>query len=186
MYNEWVKNNCPVPAPHIVKQKIIQSYQNLTGINILVETGTYLGDMFEAQKNHITSLYSIELGQELYEKACLRFENERAIHLFQGYSGKVMPQIMVELKESAIFWLDGHYSAGITAKGDKECPIFEELDAILNKASNFSHVLLIDDARCFIGQGDYPTIEALSEFVLAKDPRYKLEVKHDVIRFTID
>jgi hypothetical protein len=186
LYNHWVDSNCPVPAPHIVKQKIIRSYQNDTGLKILVETGTYLGDMLEAQKNHFESLYSIELGQELYEKACQRFSLDHNIHIFQGDSGKVLPEVMKKLNSSAIFWLDGHYSAGITAKGDKECPIYEELSAILDSGREFNHVLLIDDARCFIGEGDYPTISDIKQFVLSKDSRYQLKVEHDVMRFTVD
>jgi hypothetical protein len=89
---------------------------------------------------------------------------------------------MQGINEPAIFWLDGHYSAGITAKGDKECPIFEELNAILNK-NEFNHILLIDDARCFIGEGDYPTIEELTNYVKTKDKSYQVVVEHDIIRF---
>jgi len=37
----------PIPPPHIIKQKIIRTYAKTFKINILVETGTYLGDMVE-------------------------------------------------------------------------------------------------------------------------------------------
>ncbi len=78
--------------------------------------------------------------------------------------------------------MDGHYSAGTTAKGEKDCPIFEELNAILD-SKNFNHILLIDDARCFIGKGDYPTIDQLTEYIKSKNEDYKVEVKHDIIRY---
>ena len=52
--------------------------------------------------------------------------------IVQGDSGKVLSEILLEINEPAIFWLDGHYTAGITARGVKECPIFEELDCIFN------------------------------------------------------
>jgi hypothetical protein len=48
----------------------------------------------------------------------------------------VLPLIIKDLNEPAIFWLDGHYSSGITAKGDKICPIFEELDSIFNNSKS--------------------------------------------------
>lgn len=79
--------------------------------------------------------------------------------------------------------MDGHYSDGITARGEKDCPIYEELEAILGEKP-MDHVLLIDDARCFVGQGDYPTIEALTAFVQRKRPHYQLAVKNDIIRYT--
>ena len=104
--------------------------------------------------------------------------------LCKGDSGKVLPDIMLKLNEPAIFWLDGHYSAGITARGDKDCPIFEELDAIFSK-KNFEHILLIDDARCFIGEDDYPTIEELTNYVRSKNEKYQVDVKHDTIRYVI-
>jgi hypothetical protein len=106
------------------------------------------------------------------------------VTIVQGDSGKVLPNILLEVNEPVIFWLDGHYSAGITAKGEKECPIFEELDAIFS-SKKFNHILLIDDARCFIGEGDYPTIAQLTKYVNSKNEMYQVEVKHDIIRFVI-
>ena len=96
----------------------------------------------------------------------------------------MLSQIVNKLSEPAIFWLDGHYSAGMTAKGDKECPIYEELEAIF-AGKNLNHVLLIDDARCFVGQGDYPTIDELTKFIRKHNPAYKLEIKKDIICFYI-
>ncbi len=182
--NKWNKKGCPVPPPHIVKQMTIQEYQDKYQYKVLVETGTYMGDMVEAQKKRFRKIYSIELGIDLFDKATKRFKNDKNVTIVQGDSGKVLPDIMLKLNEPAIFWLDGHYSAGITARGDKDCPIFEELDAIFSK-KNFDHILLIDDARCFIGEGDYPTIEELTNYVRNKNEKYQVDVKHDTIRYVI-
>ena len=182
--NKWNKNGCPVPPPHIVKQMTIQEYQDKYQYKVLVETGTYMGDMVESQKKRFRKIYSIELGIDLFDKATKRFKNDKNVTIVQGDSGKVLPDIILKLSEPAIFWLDGHYSAGITARGDKDCPIFEELDAILSN-KNFEHILLIDDARCFIGEGDYPTIEELTNYVRNKNEKYQVDVKHDTIRYVI-
>lgn len=182
--DEWNKNGCSVPPPHIVKQKAIQEYQEKYSYSTLVETGTYKGAMVEAQKKRFKKIYSIELGKELYDKATERFKNNRNVTIVHGDSGKVLPQILEQINESAIFWLDGHYSDGITARGEKDCPIFEEIDAIFNSTEN-NHVLLIDDARRFTGVGDYPTIDQLTEYVQSKNEKYKVEVKHDIIRFVV-
>ena len=183
-YKNWEKNGKPVPPPHLVKQKVIAGYQKETGINVLVETGTFLGDMIEAQKKNFKKIYSIELSEMLHRKAGKRFRNAENVSLILGDSGKKLPELLNQINEPAIFWLDGHYSAGDTAKGDTECPIYEELDAILKK-SNEKHVILIDDARCFDGTGDYPTIAAIESYITSRRPQYKIEVKDDVIRFTI-
>ena len=182
--NKWQKSGCPAPPPHIVKQMTIREYHQKHQYTTLVETGTYKGDMVEAQKTRFKKIISIELGVDLYLKAKKRFINDKNVIIVQGDSGKVLPKILLDINEPAIFWLDGHYSSGITAKGDKECPIFEELDSIFN-SKKFNHILLIDDARLFLGAGDYPTIEKLTEYIRSKNEKYQVEVKHDIIRYVI-
>jgi hypothetical protein len=184
LYDEWKRNGCPAPPPHIVKQKTIKEYQEKFKYSVLVETGTALGEMVDAQKDNFKKIYSIELGVELFEKAKKRFKNDKNITIVQGDSGKVLPNVLSEINEPAIFWLDGHYSAGVTAKGDTDCPIFDELESIFN-SKKFNHVLLIDDARLFNGHGDYPSIEKLTEFIKNRNSNYQLEVKDDIIRYTI-
>ncbi len=83
-----------------------------------------------------------------------------------------------------MFWLDGHYSAGFTAKGELETPILAELETILQ--NNLNHIILIDDARCFTGNNDYPTKEYLKTYVLGKQKNYKMDVIDDIIRFYPD
>jgi hypothetical protein len=182
--NEWKSRNCPAPPPHFVKQMTVQQYQKQFKYKVFVETGTFLGDMVEAQRKNFEKVYSIELGTKLYENAKKRFAKNKNVVIALGDSGNVLPKILTKINEPAIFWLDGHYSEGITAKGEKECPIIEELDAIFN-APRHNHILLIDDARCFIGKGDYPNIETLSKYILSKDKNYQIEVYNDIIRCTI-
>jgi len=180
----WQKNGCHNPPPHRIKQSIISEYQKKYQYSTLIETGTYLGEMVEAQKNNFEKIISIELGDDLYSNAKIRFKKNKNIIILKGDSGKILPTILSDLKDPAIFWLDGHYSAGVTAKGEKDCPIFEELNSIF-QSKKFNHILLIDDARCFNGEGDYPTIEKLIEYVKSKNENYQVEVKNDIIRFLI-
>ena len=181
--NEWQKIGSPLPPPHSVKQSIIQEYQQKSRYMVLVETGTYLGDMIEAQKTKFNSIISIELDTYLHEKAKDRFKKDKNVMLVQGDSGKVLPEILKDINEPAIFWLDGHYSTGITAKGEKECPIFEELDAIFDSKKS-DHILLIDDARLFNGEGGYPTIDKLTGYIRNKNEKYLFQSEHDIIRYT--
>ncbi len=184
-FKKWEQNGCPVPPPHLVKQITIAEYQQKHNISILVETGSYLGDMIEAQKRRFKQIFSIELGVDLHRNAVKRFKSNEHIKILLGDSGKILPNILSEINEPAIFWLDGHYSAGITAKGDKECPIYEELNAIFN-SKKINHILLIDDARCFNGEGDYPTIEELSNFIKSRVKDYSFEIKNDIIRYVLN
>lgn len=177
---EWIRQGKPAPPPHIVKQQAIREYAEQYGTGTLVETGTYLGDMIAAQLDHFTTIISIELSAKLHKKAKERFRQQAHVKLYQGDSSHVLPQIMPTLQQPAIFWLDGHYSAGMTARGDKDCPVYEELDAIFSHDTG--HVILIDDAREFIGKNDYPTIPALEAYIKSKNPAYTITVKDDIIR----
>ena len=176
-YNAWLKKGKPIPPPHLVKQNLLKSYKDKYKLNILIETGTYLGDMVYAQKNNFNSIYSIEIQSFLYEAAKRRFKNFKHINILKGDSGKVLNEIMPKINEPALIWLDGHYSGGITGKSDINCPIYSELGAIFSTPND--NVILIDDANCFDGTNDYPTYENLEKFF--KKYNYKTAIYNNAI-----
>ena len=177
---EWEKNGRPLPPPHIVKQKAIDEYRIKFNTEILVETGTYLGDMVEVQRNNFQKIYSIELSEKLFRRAKKRFKNFSHITILNGDSGIVLNKLMPGIDKPALFWLDGHYSGGITAKAEKECPVPEELEAILKNP--LPHIILIDDARLFNGTHDYPTIEQIKNIISKAGKNYSLEAEDDILR----
>jgi hypothetical protein len=182
MHHAWVAENCPVPVSYVTKHSAIRKAAQKYHIKTLVETGTYLGDTMYMLYPDFDALYSIELSPIFHNRAKKRFRSMPNIHLLQGDSGKEMAKLVTKLKAPALFWLDGHYSGGITAKGDKECPVLEELDAIFRSAAD--HVIYIDDARLFNGQHDYPTIEEVKNIVAAARPNYMVKVENDCIQIT--
>jgi hypothetical protein len=103
--------------------------------------------------------------------------------VLQGDSGKVIARVMQEVSQPVLFWLDAHYSGGITARGELDSPIFVELDAILTHPIQ-NHVILSDDAHDFTGKGGYPTVPQLREYLMGKQPNFIMEVRHDIIRIT--
>lgn len=180
---EWEKKGRPAPPPHIVKQRILQAYSTRFGLKILIETGTYYGDMIEAMKDSFDRLYSIELSEELYEKTKERFKGVKHIELIHGDSGLELRNIINKINQPALFWLDGHYSAGDTALGEKETPIYEEMSNILN-ATDRGHVIIIDDARCFGTDPSYPSVGELSDFIRSKRTNIDIIIQDDSIRIT--
>ena len=46
------------------------------------------------------------------------------------------------------------------------------------------HIILIDDARLFIGENAYPTIQELRDYLSVKALNYKLEIEDDIIALT--
>lgn len=177
--------------PYSEKRSILLNYQNRYALSILIETGTFLGNTIEAFKDDFAELYSFELSADLAAKAKERFKNYKHISIINEDSGKYLSKLLSQIQKPCLFWLDGHYSSEFflndeyikTAKGDKETPIMEELAAIFEHGMQ-GHVILIDDARCFNGRNDYPTLQALRKFVGQRSPNAHFEVKRDIIRIT--
>jgi len=103
------------------------------------------------------------------------------VKIIQGDSGDIIGELIREIKQPALFWLDGHYSAGDTAKGEKSTPVLKELKHILS-AKDLRHVILVDDARAFGKAEDYPSLEELQDFVISLRKNVEIINKDDIIR----
>lgn len=178
---QWQLRGRSGPTPHIIKERIVRDYAHRYSLRALIETGTYLGDMIWAMRKEFDEIHSIELEPTLYKLAQTRFQKQPHVHLHLGDSAVALSGIAATLRSPALFWLDGHYSGGITARGPSETPIEGELASLLAPAAP-DHVILIDDARLFTGDGDYPRIGDLERRVGATKPSMHLTVKDDVIR----
>jgi len=180
-YRKWLKAGQPAPPPHFVKQITIREYASKFGLPVCIETGTYWGNMIYAVKDLFEEIYSIELDVELYKQAKRRFAAFNHVTILHGDSGEVLKDILPSITRPCLFWLDGHFSADITAKGALETSIQKELLSIFAHQLAQSHVILIDDARWFTGTGDYPTLNQVREMVTSAGFN-NFEVKDDIIR----
>ncbi len=179
--HQWHISGRPLPGPDALKQQIVRQYAARFQTQTLIETGTFMGRMVWAMRRTFDTIYSIELDRALYEAAAQRFSPYKHISILSGDSGEVLPTILSTLIGPTLFWLDGHYSGEITAKGTAITPIMMELRHIFAHPIE-DHVLLIDDARLFNGEDDYPTLDSIRDFVQANRPGWVIQVKHDVIR----
>jgi hypothetical protein len=177
----WTKRGRRGPVPHMAKQRIVKAYAIRYGLETFVETGTYLGDMIWAVRRTFREIHSVELDPSLYSRAVMRFRRYRHVHLHQGDSAQVLAEIVARLPGPTLFWLDGHYSGGITAKGDLQTPVKRELQHVFGNRRH-QHVALIDDARDFTGSGDYPSIVELKALLQEIDPRLVVFSADDIIR----
>jgi len=172
------------------KREVILKYKNQYKTDILVETGTFLGGTVAALKKYFKKIYTIELQEDLAKKCIERFKTENSIEVLQGDSSALLKEILPKLNSNTLFWLDAHYSSEFfvgsefikTARGEKETPIIEELEIILSSGLK-NNVILIDDARCFNGENDYPTIRNLMAFLYESGIKSKqIKVSKDIIR----
>jgi len=178
-----LKHGFLMPLPPFIKRSVILRYALDYGCKTLVETGTQYGDTPWLFRNRFETIYTIELSPMLAAMARRRFRKTLNIKVVEGDSGEVLEAILPELKFKTLFWLDGHYSAGFTAQADKDCPIFEELHSIA-KFCPVPYVILIDDARCFGRDQDYPSLETLFTFVHQAMSGFAIKVEYDFICIT--
>ena len=135
----------PALEYNILKQSLDKEV--LTHYPYFVETGTFKGKTIFSMEKHFKELHTIELHPMWYKKARKRYKGNK-IHFHLGDSGVKIKEVVKDLDDNTIFFLDSHWSKGNTAEGPKHVPLKEELDAIV---TYFKHkaIIIIDDFRLF-------------------------------------
>ncbi|MGA7292673.1 MAG: hypothetical protein WBW85_09065, partial [Terriglobales bacterium] len=108
-YWYWILRGRPSRSPHLLKQKVVRKHAEKFGLRILVETGTYYGEMVAAMRRRFDQIYSIEFVPELAERAQKKFAQYPHIKILCGDSRVEMPKILALLHAPALFWLDAGY-----------------------------------------------------------------------------
>lgn len=114
---------------------------------VFIETGTCHGRTTFALEPYFDEIHTIEIKKEFHETTKSKYSGNK-INFILGDSSTVFDKLLPTITKDAIFFLDGHWSAGDTGKGSKDCPLIEELQSI---NANFKHkaILIIDDRRLF-------------------------------------
>jgi hypothetical protein len=178
----WERQGRQGEIPHPIKRTAVLEYARRHSVRVLIETGTFRGEMLFACRHHFDALYSVELDPELASTAQAHFARWKHIHVLQGDSALKLHEILKELKHRALFWLDAHYCGPAGGRAKKDTPIIDELRLILAHPIP-NHVILVDDARCFGSVGDYPSVEECTRFILDRRPDYRAEVRDGIFRF---
>lgn len=176
------RRRATVPPPHAVKVRTVLEHAARFGTRVLVETGTFEGEMARRCAPAFDRVVTIELDPGYAARARRRLGRFANVEVVEGDSARRLPGVLEGIREPALFWLDGHWSGGDTARGEKETPLLEELAAIAAHGVA-GHVILVDDARC-LGQGDYPGLEELAGRARRVPGIARVEVAEDIVRCT--
>lgn len=159
--------------------------KNLFGINNFIETGTYMGATTAIAAQVFSNVHSIELSENLYNRAVEMFKNNKNVTLHLGDSAQVLPVISPKLKEKSLYWLDGHFSGGITALGNQTCPALIEIEAVKGVKDA---IILIDDVRLFgtkyqnktfYGDRSYPLLETAVRQLIGYE--FQIKIVGDIL-----
>jgi hypothetical protein len=181
-YWYWKLRGKPVRSPHLIKQRTVREYGEKYGLRILIETGTYYGEMIAAMRKQFDRIYSIEFDPQLARRAVRKFESFPNIQILEGDSRQVLPELLKSLREPALFWLDAGYYGWAGLESDKQ-RLSEEFEAILGHPVK-AHVILMDDARGLNGKNGALTVDELKSRIESEFPDRKVEVNYDILRIT--
>lgn len=178
----WGNNGYAAPSPHFIKQIVL--FRNAIPNSVWVETGTHLGETTKELSKYGSFVYSIEPDPTLYSNAAEHFRSYPNVEILKGLSEEVFPLLLPKLSGDVNFWLDGHYSGGITHKGPQDTPILEELAHISANLNHFRKVcVMVDDIRCFNPELDeystYPSLNVLVDW--ANKNGLSWHIEHDIL-----
>ncbi len=178
-YTIWKIKGMPIPGHGKYKWLKIKESSKRNKIKTLVETGTAGGGTAMEMSKYFNKIFTIELEPTLYHQGRAFLQEKKNVTCIEGDSSLVLKKLLEKINEPALFWLDAHYSGEGTAKAEIETPVIKELLTIFER-KNKKDVILIDDARCFDGTHDYPTIEQIKTLV-GKQNTFSFKVERDII-----
>lgn len=126
--------------------------EDYTKYPVFIETGTYNGDTIYGVESYFEKLYTVELSEKYYIQTKAQYSGDKIMFVL-GDSSLVFEYLLDDIDLNAIFFLDGHWSSDDTARGDKDCPLIEEIACINNLFKNRA-IIIIDDYRLF-GKGPH-------------------------------
>jgi hypothetical protein len=180
----WIRADFKSPAPQIVKWSVLSRWG---GKGCWVETGTFLGDTTLYLSKLAKLVKSIEPSQKLAADAVSRLKSLGNVEIICDLSENVLDELVAEListgEKDFSFWLDGHFSEGITFQGPVDTPIRTELNIIGKHLQNIELVtVFIDDVRCFNpGRHEFRTYPDLKYLVnWATSNQLYWVIEHDI------
>ena len=172
----WKLRGQPRRIPHIVKQQTVLEYAQRFGLATMVETGTYYGEMVAAVAGRFRRIYSIELDPDLAARAQVRFRGLPHVVVLLADSQAAVPQLVRELNQDCLWWLDAGYCGWEGVVGDSS-RLGAEMGAVLADRQH-EHVILMDDADGVQG------LNELIASIRANYPERQVEIQHNIIRIT--
>lgn len=177
----WMFGGYQSPAPWRVKCAVLTRYG--ANAEVWIETGTYLGKTSKWLASSGVRVVTIESEPSLAKRAkkkLLKFQNLEVIH---GSSEAVFPELLKNLRGNVAFWLDGHFSGGVTSLSESETPIRSELSWIQLHRSNWSSLsVFVDDFRSFSASNgnakNYPSRTYLVDWAVKNELSWTVE--HDI------
>jgi hypothetical protein len=148
------------PDPVQKRQHLLEVF-TARGHEVLVESGTFLGDTVAFFLPHAERIVSVEVEPTLYADARRRFAPEPKVELILGDALDVIPQVVQVLDRPPLLWLDGHFSGGVTGRGAEIEPAVTIVERLGRIPTPDGITIVIDDLRLFGSEPTFPQLDEL-------------------------
>lgn len=127
--------------------EIVNQFQ----LEVVIETGTYIGTGANHLAQFVPRVHTIELVEECFNS--VKFNNSKIIP-YLGHSVDILPRILeIEKNSKVLYWLDAHVPSIIHNLPQKdqviEFPLEQELRVIKKYKNTDNDLFIIDDLRVY-------------------------------------
>ncbi len=134
-------------------KQIILFLQETMGLKVFIEGGTYQGNTAKWAAGHFQQVFTIENSDAMRKIAAENLKDTARVTMLAGDTRNHLEPLLAA-NDDLLFWLDAHWSGGLTFGEGSECPLLEELSTIFAQSRN--QAILIDDARLFLSPPPRP------------------------------
>ena len=124
---------------------------DINDYSTFVETGTAYGQSLQEIFPYFDKIFTVEISEDLWTWLHPQIEDIKHIQHVLGDSLIEMPKFLDTLgeDEKVFFWLDAHWSQGLSSKNEFDVPLIQECQIIDEKYKGDTAVVAIDDLRMF-------------------------------------
>jgi hypothetical protein len=169
------------PPSQRAKQRHLLALMSERGHDMLIETGTYLGETTAYFASRARRVVSIEIEPALHARAARLFADAPSVEILLGDGMEIVPRLVGELESPCLIWLDGHFSGGITGRGELEEPAVEILRRIREQSPPRGMTIVVDDLRLFGSDPAAPGLAALVDAARETFPDAQLTAELDAL-----
>lgn len=159
--------------------------RDVLGLQRAVETGTFRGVTARRLASVFSSVVTIELSEELHRSAEKVLGDLPGVRTLQGHSATRLHGVR-DPTVPTLFYLDGHWSGGITEGNNSQCPVLAEIEAI--RAGSPDDCIIVDDAGMFTSAPppphsaeQWPTLLAVFDAIRGIHPGHLVTLLNDQI-----
>lgn len=126
--------------------QLVLRVRDAMNLSVMVETGSFSGYSASWAADHFDYIISIdirEVNQVRARERCIG----KSVAFVIGDSRKELSPLLHVLNQPVFLWSDAHEEKGQFGCGWDDCPVLEELQAVV--ANGHKHAVLIDDRHYF-------------------------------------